>query len=1077
MLVESLASDIIATNEPKRVECGAPDFVVSRRREHGPLTVGYIEAKDVGKNLAGIERDSERINPTTENGQQLRRYRNALENLILTDYLEFRWYVRGELRETARLGTLGEGHKLVEGRSGGTAVREVLDDFLAYRAEPVASPRELAERLARLTHLIRDVIVRTFETNLASDTLRDLRRAFAEVLIPDLSAEQFADMFAQTLAYGLFAARVQHPPGRGRFRRLAAAGEIPKTNPFLRRLFGAITGPDLDDEPYAGLVDDLAQLLADIDIDAVLADFGTRTRQKDPVVHFYETFLAAYDPKIREVRGVYYTPEPVVSYIVRSVDHLLRTRFGLADGLADTSKTRFTAPGDDGTPREQSTHRVLILDPACGTGTFLYAVVDLIREKFRKLGNVGQWSAYVRDHLLQRLFGFEVLMAPYAVAHLKLGMQLAAQDLPEEQRHLWAYDFATDERLGVYLTNTLEEAEKRSELLFGRYISDEANAAARIKRDLPIMVIVGNPPYSVASYNHSEWIDKLMEDYKRTVRREESQIQALSNDYIKFIRFSQWRIDRTSKGVLGLITGHGYIDGPQARDMRASLMASFDEIHILNLHGSVRRAAAAATGKQDEPVFAIQQGTAIIIAAKGGSGDKGVRYAEFVGPLQQKFDYLSSNDIDTTKWTELDPSPPFYYFTPRSIELETEYSCFASITDIFGTGDRHRDKERLWATGFASQQDQFAIAFTDEELVERINKLIRSKSREDAEQYFRLCSTNQWEYDRAKRELSVCNWKERIADCAFRPFDIRRTIFDRNVVSILRDNVMQQLGFPGNLALLTSRVVNDASYAHAFVCRRPADKIFLSTRTSTNAYVFPLYLYDHTPLEQKAGTRPGRHPNLARAFLTSLADRLGLKFVPEGRGDRVKTYGPEDVLAYVYAILHSPTYRDRYRESLVGDFPRVPFPSDASLFLRLADLGSELMALHLMESPALDDFDTRVRYPQGGSNEVEPGHPHYLAPSEPDPRTGESVAAGRVYISRNEPKTGRHGQYFDGIPPEVWEFRIGGYQVCEKWLKDRRGRTLSYDDQAHYKRIVVAIEGTIRLMQEIDAAIPSWPPE
>ena len=446
-LLESLAPKITATNEPKRVECGAPDFVISRMAAHGPVTIGHLEAKDVGKDLNEVEKS-----------EQMKRYLPALPNLILTDYLEFRWYVEGEYRQTARLAHVAKGGKLAPEKSGAEAVTDLLTGFLAHEAEAINDPKTLALRMARLTHFIRDMIVTAFDAKAASATLRDLHGAFEKALIPDLPIPQFADMFAQTLAYGLFAARCNHHGPKGSFKRLGAASEIPKTNPFLRQLFETITGTALDEEPFVGFVDDLAQLLADTDIAAVLADFGKRTARQDPVVHFYETFLAAYDPKLRESRGVYYTPEPVVSYLVRSVDYLLKTRFGCANGLADTATVEYEREEmNGGKPKKvkATSPRVLILDPACGTATFLYTVIDHIRAEFMRQENAGMWSGYVRNHLLPRIFGFELLMAPYAVAHFKLGMQLAGHDMTPAQREKWAYDFSGDERLGVYLTNTL----------------------------------------------------------------------------------------------------------------------------------------------------------------------------------------------------------------------------------------------------------------------------------------------------------------------------------------------------------------------------------------------------------------------------------------------------------------------------------------------------------------------------------------------------------------------------------------------------------------------------------------------
>lgn len=413
-LIESFGS-ITATNEPKRVECGAPDFDISRRTRIGKLTVGYVETKDVGESLDAAEKSD-----------QLKRYLGALPNLILTDYLEFRLYADGRFNSSARLGRWARGRLEIQ-PGGPESVQALILDFLAREPAKVGRPRELAERMARLAHLIRDVVIEAFARGRASEMITDLRGAFARALIPGLDSPEktaeFADMFAQTLAYGLFAARCNHA-GPGPFQRLGAASEIPKTSPFLRRLFETLTGTELDDEPYVVFVDDLVSLLTHADMDAVLREFGSRTRQADPIVHFYETFLAAYDPRLREMRGVYYTPDPVVSYIVRSVDHLLRTEFGCPGGLADTTQIEYERRVNGETVKA-TCPRVLVLDPACGTGTFIYAVTDLARERFRERRDAGMWSDYVREHLLPRLFGFELLMAPYAVAHLKLGMQLA----------------------------------------------------------------------------------------------------------------------------------------------------------------------------------------------------------------------------------------------------------------------------------------------------------------------------------------------------------------------------------------------------------------------------------------------------------------------------------------------------------------------------------------------------------------------------------------------------------------------------------------------------------------------------
>ncbi len=499
-LIEALLPGAEVIVEAKRIACGTPDFDVRK----GELRVGYLEAKDIGLNLDEV----------AESEQLKKRYLPALTNLVLTNYLEFRWYVRGELRETAVLGRVDSQGKVKPVSGGAEEVAGLLSQFLSHTPTGAENARDLAFRLARLAREIHSVILTAFEKRAASGELRGLMQAMEQYLLPDLTEAQFADMFAQTLTYGFFAARCNHLT-RARFTRRDAAFEIPKTNPFLRRLFSEVTGPTLDDEPFAGYVDDLIQLLGATDTGEILADFGRDTGRTDPIIHFYETFLKEYDPALRELRGVYYTPEPVVSYMVRSVDHLLRTRFG-CNGLAHTEKVTYrvspmpqsSRPSSSRqTPlaKEVTSPRVLILDPACGTGTFLYGVVNHIRDQFRRQHDAGSWSGYVKDHLLPRLFGFELLMAPYAVAHLKLGLELAGQDLEVADRADWTYDFATEERLGIYLTNTLDQAAHRAESLFGylRTLSEEANAAADVKHDKPIMVVIGNPPYSGHSANRS----------------------------------------------------------------------------------------------------------------------------------------------------------------------------------------------------------------------------------------------------------------------------------------------------------------------------------------------------------------------------------------------------------------------------------------------------------------------------------------------------------------------------------------------------------------------------------------------
>ena len=631
-LIETFGKSIKATNEPKRVACGAPDFIITQKT----IPLGYIETKDIDAPLKQIEKN-----------EQLKRYRESLGNLILTDYLEFRWYVLGEHRLTARLASVGSGNKIAIDPEGVQKVAELLNEFLAAQVPVVGTSQELANRMASLGRMIRESIERALKSEEKAGSLHNQMLGFQEVLLHDLTESQFADMYAQTICYGLFAARC-NIAGKNtvEFTREHAAYDLPKTNPFLRTMFGHIAGPDLD-ERIAWVVDDLVELLRRSNITNVLEDFGQISKREDPVVHFYETFLSHYDPKMREIRGVYYTPDPVVSYIVRSVDDILKNDFGLVKGLADDKKIQI---------KNEEVHQVQILDPATGTGTFLHSVIRHIHESF--LSNKGLWPGYVSEHLLPRLYGFELLMAPYAVAHMKLGLLLKET----------GYDFGSDERLNVFLTNTLEKAEYHAQEYFASFIADEANRASEIKQDVPVMVVLGNPPYSGHSANKGKWIKKLVDEYKTVDGKPlgERNPKWLNDDYVKFIRFSQNRIERTGYGILAFISNHGYLDNPTFRGMRQSLMKTFDDIYILDLHGNSKKKETCPDGSKDDNVFDIMQGVAIgIFVRRPKRSDKPtVRHAHCYGVRKKKYKWLLEHRTRKTRWKKLNPTKPYYYYFP-----------------------------------------------------------------------------------------------------------------------------------------------------------------------------------------------------------------------------------------------------------------------------------------------------------------------------------------------------------------------------------------------------------------------------
>ena len=1045
-LLEAIQDGITATNEPARIECGAPDYSVS----DSGITIGYIEAKDIGTSLNAIERDANRKNPNSPNGRQLRRYRDALPNLIFTNYSEFRWYVNGERRLSATLADDDGKGTLTANSDGISETDELLSAFLAESPEPVSSPEELARRMARLTHLIRDVVREAFTNKQASSNVSDLYKATKQTLVDDLSLDDFADMFAQTLAYGLFAAKVNTDANE--FHWSTAVDAIPSANPFLRRVFDLTAGLDAKTEPFIGFVDDISQLLANSDMEAVLSEFGRRGERQDPIMHFYETFLAAYDPQLRKRRGVYYTPEPVISYIVRSVDHLLRERFGCPDGLADYGITDYEVLEDvDGEQKavKKQSHRVLVLDPACGTGSFLYGVIDHIREQFRSSGNAGMWNGngYVRQHLLPRIFGFELMMAPYAMAHLKLGMQLAAQDMPEEHRANWAYEFGNAERLGVYLTNSLEEAEQQIPSLFGplSVIAEEANAAAEIKRDRPIMVVLGNPPYSGHSSNASRvngrltWIGELIEDYKQVdgVPLGESNPKWLQDDYVKFIRFGQWRIQQSGSGVLAFITNHSYLDNPTFRGMRQQLMDTFSDIYLLDLHGNALKKEVTSDGSADRNVFDIKQGVAIALFVKepGKNGPAQVHHADLYGEREAKYETLSEKDISNTDWEFLQPQSPNYLFKPWNYELADEYEQWQKITDIM--------PENL--AGVVTGQDKVSIQWSSE----RMKQVVRERLSADEE---------------------VDN--ELLTPILYRPFDKRYTYYSSAFITRTRSNVMRHMLAGANVGLTTCRQQARAGdpWQLCGVSDSIIESCFISNITREINSLFPLYIYpSEQEIIQGLYEPDHREPNLSSEFTADVERRLALRFTPDGKGDLVETFGPEDVFHYIYAIFHSPTYRERYDQFLRADFPRVPLTDDVELFRALVALGSQLTDIHLLRASV--PSASPIGFPVPGGNIVESAHPKYYAPGEKPLGETSPVERGRVYISKSNRKSGKQGQYFEGVTPDVWESRIGGYQPMNKWLKDRKERALTFDDIEHYKRIAAALQATTGLTDEIDEAV------
>ncbi|MEY3223274.1 MAG: hypothetical protein RLZZ203_2130, partial [Cyanobacteriota bacterium] len=765
-------------------------------------------------------------------------------------------------------------------------------------------------------------------------------------------------------------------------------------------------------------------------------------------------------------RGVYYTPEPVVNFIVRAVNDILvdRTIFDLEYGLGN--------------------RRVTILDPATGTGTFLYAVIKQIRDNFAKYG-VDRWNNFLRDtELLKRIFGFELLMTPYTIAHLKLGLLLG--DL--------GYKFASEERLKVYLTNALEEGIKQGDVIPGitQIIAEESSQAAKVKTEIPVTVVLGNPPYSVSSQNASKrkrilnqderyladieytgsaWnriykqgkagktitelthIGELLELYKGRVRLEgEKNIQPLDDDYIKFIRFAQYQIENNSQnaGIVGFITNHSYLNGLIHRGMREELLKYFDQIYIMDLHGNSLLKETTPDGNIDQNVFDIQQGVAILIAVRekskpdyGSSAYKSrdgikemakVLYYDVWGSRENKYKFLESASLNNVNWIDLQPTAPNYFFAPKNLDYEDEYKRALSITDIFP----------VYAAGSQTRRDNVCVDYDKENLINRFSDIATNTNLEELKQKYKIKDTEYWTLDKAKLHIQENEIESKLILYAYRPFDNRWVYYNPNIIERgdSRKELMEHLLKGNNMALLSCRQQVEPGFYHIFCSEILTERCIVSLKSRELTYVFPLYTYPNTENKQ-TNLFLERTPNISLKFLKAIKEKLG------------KTPTTEKIFYYAYAIFHSPTYRTRYAEFLKIDFPRLPLTSNKNLFNALATKGEELVNLHLMKSDILNNLITT--YQPIGDNQVT--------------EVTYNSELQRVYINKQS--------YFTDIPPNIWEFKIGGYQVLDKWLKDRKNakRQLSNDEISHYQKIVLALTETLRIMAEIDKNIPNFPIE
>ncbi len=825
------------------------------------------------------------------------------------------------------------------------------------------------------------------------------------------------------------------------FSRQEASELIPKTNPFLRRLFGYIAGPNID-ERIKWIVDDLADVFRATDVAALLKDFGKITQKNDPIIHFYETFLAEYNPKLRKSRGVWYTPEPVVKFIVKAVDDILKSEFGLSQGLADTSKTTIEIDTQTKDKRSQSgykkekveVHKVQILDPAAGTGTFLAEVVKQIYKTFE--GQEGIWSNYVEKHLLPRLNGFEILMASYAMAHLKLELLLSET----------GYKSNGKQRLRVYLTNSLEEHHPDTGTLFASWLSKEANEANHIKRDTPVMCVIGNPPYSGESSNKGDWIMNLMEDYKKEPggeqKLQERNPKWINDDYVKFLRYGQYYIEKNGEGILAFINPHGFLDNPTFRGMRWNLLKTYDKIYTIDLHGNSKKKEVCPDGSPDVNVFDIMQGVSINLFVK--TGKKKINelgklfHYDLYGKREEKYNFLWENNIKSVPYVELPNAKPNYFFVQKDFKAESKYSKGFSVNDLFIINN----------VGIVTSRDSFVIDDYMQNLENRIKDFF-ILDKEQIQQQYNLRENISWNISDTKNKAKDFN-ADAIQKVSYRPFDEKFLYYESNFLERNRKEVMQHFIKGENVGLISNKQIRTSHVFHHWITKTLTDLHIIET-ANANPYIFPLYLY---PDNETNGvfTKQDREPNLNKEIVNQIAEKISLTFTNE-KEKTESAFAPIDILDYIYAILHSPTYREKYKEFLKINFPRVPYPKDQGAFWKFVKLGGKLRQIHLLESSIVEQYITT--YPHDGNNTIT-----RRIRQKDFEITDDKKGFGRVWINDE--------QYFDKVPLVAWEFYIGGYQPAQKWLKDRYDRTLSYEDIMHYQKIIVALTETDRIMREID---------
>ncbi|HAO47148.1 MAG TPA: N-6 DNA methylase [Ferruginibacter sp.] len=1054
LLNELAPKTIKVLMEPRRERgIGAPDFQISSRG----LILGYVENKAL---------DGEPLDKTLK-GDQLKKYQQLSGNILLTNYIEWILVRDGKpvMRESLCYRYDLENKKSKLSKERVQAVALLIQKFFDAQPEVISSAKKLAEALAIRAKMLKGYLLEELirqEKEHQEGRLYELYKSFRDYVFHELELEQFADAFTQNLVYGLFLARLNADTKEKEINLYNAIKYIPTSFELIKELVDFLK--ELDKEEYLAarwIVEEVISIINNLDLPSINRSLfyrisknknlfnETEISYRDPFVYFYEYFLGVYDKNLRKSKGVYYTPPPIVHFIVNAVQHVLKNTFRFHEGLAD--------------------ERVTVLDFATGTGTFLLEIFEQIFESIPK--NAGNREQLIKERLQKNMYGFEYLIAPYTVAHLKLSQYLKEN----------GYSLQPNERLHIYLTNTLEPADLVTQQIpFLPALTQEGRNAQVIKNK-HVLVITGNPPYSGISKNKGEWISNLIEDYKKLEGGEwKERKHWLGDDYVKFIRFAQHKmecetvwdekaqaykdISNEKDGIVAIITNHSFLDNPTFNGMRQSLLKTFDELYFLNLHGNYNQNEKTPDGGKDENVFdQIRQGVSINIFVKKKGSPKKVYYADWWGEREEKYKLAWESSFKEVNWQELKPNFPFYFFVPKSELNREEYEKYWKIDEIF--------KEQV--TGIITSRDSFAIGFSKKEVEDNIKKFIDFKfSDDDVRNELKLRDTRSWKLGPMRRVMSgLDNRDANFEKIHYRPFDKRDIFYHDSAVDWGRWEYVKHLLKGENIGLISMRqyAYDVLDYCYSFVSKDMIDnRTFISNKGT--ASLFPLFLYE------KTNGKEDKKVNFTPAFFNYLKEQYN-------------DQSPEQMLGYIYAILYSPSYRKKYAEFLKSDFPRIPFTADKNLFDVLSDLGAELIALHIAENEGdewqghsrseFDIFITKQSDKQqvgsyigsGKGNKVDEVRFELLKEHDMPEKILQQLMPyekhwGRVYISKNK--------YFNLVPLSVWHMQIGGYQVLEKWLKDRKGRELSAAEIKHYPQVIKTLCTTQHLMKQIDSFTAQW---